>query len=91
MKDSTRVTRHHKRANHSWLRCCSQEIIGLTAARLLERVSFSSAETEKLHGGIFSGAWSKVPAVRFPSCLLLSASVSAHLGSSHPEANAYRR
>lgn len=47
------MTRHHKRANHSWLRYCSQEIIGLAAARLLERVSISFGEIETLQSGYF--------------------------------------
>lgn len=42
-----RVTLHYKHTNHSWLRYCSEEIIGLKSVWLPERFSLSFAESEK--------------------------------------------
>lgn len=43
-----RVTLHYKHTNHSWLRYCSKEIIGLKLVWLLERFSVPFAEIENL-------------------------------------------
>lgn len=43
-----RVTLHYKHTNHSWLRYCSKEIIGLKLVWLLKHFSVPFAEIENL-------------------------------------------
>lgn len=49
-----RVTLHYKHTNHSWLRYCSKEIIGLKLVGLLEHFSVPFAEIEKPRDTLYS-------------------------------------